>query len=344
MRQYFRGIMKPAIFHGIAKKPPFFEGWYYKIVSPDEKSLYAVIPGVSLSPDPEDSHAFIQFFDGRSGRVEYIRFPLEDFRADRKILDIRIGDNRFKTDVMELNLAPPNLEVRGRLEFSRLTPWPVTLRAPGIMGWYAWVPGMECFHGIISMDHSIHGRLQIDGRPRDFTNGRGYTEKDWGRSFPRAWIWSQTNHFSEPGTSLSASLAIIPWIRRPFPGFIVGFFHGGRLYRFATYTGARVEHLELDEKKIVWAVEDRDYRLEMQAGRRKGGSLHAPTTAGMKGRILESLDAGIEVRLQEKKKKSLLTVYEGLGRNAGLESGGDLDALIDLWSRRAANSDSSIRI
>lgn len=341
MRQYFRGIMNPSLYHGKGRKPPFFEGWYYKIVSPDEKSIFAVIPGVSISPDPEDSHAFIQFFDGRSGRVEYMRFPLEDFHADRKILDIHIGKNRFKENLMELDLASSGLKVRGRLEFSRLTPWPVTLRSPGIMGWYAWVPGMECFHGIISMDHIIRGRLSINEENKDFFNGRGYTEKDWGRSFPKAWIWSQTNHFSEPGISLFASLAVIPWIRRPFPGFIVGFLYQGHLYRFATYTGARVEHLDLTEEKVSWAVGDRNYRLEMHAWRRNGGSLHAPTTTGMKGRILESLDARIEVRLHEKKKKDLLPLFEGLGRNAGLESSGELDALIDMWRLSAANSDAS---
>ena len=36
--------------------------------------------------------------------------------------------------------------------------------------------------------------------------GRGYIEKDWGQAFPRAWIWTQSNHFGAdaPGTSLTA--------------------------------------------------------------------------------------------------------------------------------------------
>ena len=263
MRDYFRGIMNPSLYHGRGKKPPFFEGWYYKVISADEKSIIAVIPGISLSPDPRECQAFIQFFDGRSGRADYIRFGMEEFHADRNILNLFIGKNRFTADAMELDLSAPGLQVHGRLAFTGLTPWPVTLLAPGIMGWYAWIPGMECFHGVISLDHRISGQLSINGNKKDFSGGRGYTEKDWGRSFPRAWIWSQTNHFPHPETSLTASLAIIPWIRRPFPGFIVGFRHGGRLYRFATYTGARVEQLELTEDEVIWRVEDRDHRLEL---------------------------------------------------------------------------------
>jgi hypothetical protein len=33
------------MYHGHGKRPPFFEGWYYKLVSADETQRYAVIPG-----------------------------------------------------------------------------------------------------------------------------------------------------------------------------------------------------------------------------------------------------------------------------------------------------------
>ncbi|MCK7537696.1 MAG: tocopherol cyclase family protein [Marinilabiliales bacterium] len=29
----------------------------------------------------------------------------------------------------------------------------------------------------------------------DFSGGRGYIEKDWGHSFPSAYVWMQSNHF-----------------------------------------------------------------------------------------------------------------------------------------------------
>jgi len=73
--------------------------------------------------------------------------------------------------------------VRGSLCFSCINPWPVTLLSPGVMGWYAWVPFMECYHGVVSLDHTIEGILHVDvdGTAVDFGGGRGYTEKDWGR-------------------------------------------------------------------------------------------------------------------------------------------------------------------
>ena len=52
-----KGNLNPGSYHGTNKKPPFFEGWYYKLVSADEKQKIAIIPGVILG---KEAHAFIQ--------------------------------------------------------------------------------------------------------------------------------------------------------------------------------------------------------------------------------------------------------------------------------------------
>ena len=52
-----RTTLTPGMYHGFNKKPPFFEGWYYKLVSADERYKVAIIPGVILG---QDAHAFVQ--------------------------------------------------------------------------------------------------------------------------------------------------------------------------------------------------------------------------------------------------------------------------------------------
>jgi hypothetical protein len=199
------------------------------------------------------------------------------------------------------------------------------------MGWYAWVPFMECYHGVVSLDHGIQGQLRVNDQLIDFTGGRGYTEKDWGKSFPAAWVWYQTNHFDRPGTGLTASVAIIPWIRRSFPGFIIGFWHGGVLYRFATYSGARIERLDMTDRRVGWVVRDRRYRLEMEATRSEGGILQAPTTVDMGRRIAETLSATVAVELKALGGPQQASIFRGVGRHAGLEAVGDLDRLRSMW-------------
>jgi hypothetical protein len=177
----------------------------------------------------------------------------------------------------------------------------------------------------VSLDHALAGALEVNGQHIDLDGGRGYIEKDWGRSFPSGWVWFQSNHFEQPATCITASIAMIPWIGQSFRGFIVGFWHGGALYRFATYTGAVTEKLEIAEREVRWAIRDRRYRLELSAQRAQAGVILGPTTLEMGKRVPESLQAVVRVRLFTHDGR---TIFEGAGRNAGLEVAGDLHRLL----------------
>jgi hypothetical protein len=180
---------------------------------------------------------------------------------------------------------------------------------------------------VVSLDHAIEGRLTINRMSVEFTHGRGYIEKDWGRAFPSAYIWFQTNHFQEPATSLTASVATIPLPGWSFRGHIVGLYHLGTLHRFATYTGSRVEKLTVSDRTITWVVRDGTQRLEMQATRAEGGLLQAPTTVEMGRRISETLDATVEARLVRLQGGERV-VFHGTGLYAGLEVVGHMGELV----------------
>lgn len=316
-------VLHPAGFHGQNKTRNFFEGWYIKLVSADQQHRLAVIPGVFLGPTGQ-GEAFVQILDGISGDAQFHSFPLGEFAASPTDFDVRVGANRFTTRGIELDLP----EVSGRVTFSSpMQPWPVTWRTPGIMGWYAWVPTMECYHGLLSFDHQLDGVLDGVGGAYDFRNGRGYVEKDWGQAFPSAYVWMQTNHFDTPHTSLSASIANIPWRRSSFRGFIVGLYRNGSLTQFATYTGAKTQSLEVDDDEVRWELVSKNGdRLFLTADRPAGGLLHAPVRTQMHRRVEETLDATISVTMTD---KAGAVLFDDVGRCGGLEVHGDLSSLID---------------
>ena len=312
------------MYHGHGLTHNFFEGWYFKIADAAQQQVWAVIPGVFLasSSQPEqESHAFVQTLNGRTGETHYHRYPLSDFSAAPDAFDVRIGPNHFNARALSLDIAEAGQSLRGELHFDGTVPWPVTLTSPGIMGPYALAPFMECYHGVVSLDHGVSGALAINGQTADFAGGRGYIEKDWGQAFPRGWIWMQTNHFDLPGTCFTASVAHIPWLGAAFRGFLAGLWHEGRLYRWATYTGAAMVRLTLTDTRVYWHLHDSRYGLEIEAKRNEGGLLHAPFRTAMLQRVLESLTAEVWVRLSER--ASGHEIFSGTGRHAGLEVGGD---------------------
>jgi hypothetical protein len=218
-------------------------------------------------------------------------------------------------------------QISGNLSFDNQVPWPVRFHSPGAMGWFAWVPFMECYHGILSMDHFIEGQLIYEGKSLDFSGGRGYMEKDWGKRFPSAWIWGQCNHFPQTGVSVTFSVAVIPWLGQSFCGFIIGFLHQGMLHRFTTYLNSRIEDLVYNDKEISLVVRNKSHRLHIHALRSKGGILQAPTLKEMDRRIIETINSRVGVRFET---KSGQLIYQGLGQHAGLEVVGDLEKLLSM--------------
>jgi len=325
-----RQTLRPEAFHGRGVRGGFFEGWYVKVVNADQSSRWAFIPGVFRGEDSgsRTDEAFVQVLDGVSGRSEYHRYATEDFWAATDRFDVRVGPHRFTDRGIEVNFEHLQADIAYT---SALDPWPVTLRRPGIMGPYAWVPMMECYHGVVSFGHGLSGDLVLDGDAVSMTGGHGYIEKDWGRAFPAGYVWMHSAHFVDaPGTTLVASVAIIPWVRSTFRGYIVGLRTPDRLRTWATYNGSKEVDLRIDDSHVSWALEGPDGRLELRAERRRGGLLHAPIRTRMHERVEETLDAVIEVTLIDPDGSVVLGT---LATSAGLEVHGDLDRLLAVGTR-----------
>ena len=93
--QKIRGIWNPELYHGWGKEKRFFEGWYYKIVSKDEKSAFAFIPGIAMDENG-NKQAFIQILDGKCSTSEYVKFPFNSFKASPKRYEIEIDKNLWR--------------------------------------------------------------------------------------------------------------------------------------------------------------------------------------------------------------------------------------------------------
>jgi tocopherol cyclase len=326
MRYTLKRFTNPIHFQGSFKRRRYFEGWYFKHVTADRGAVFAFIPGISLSP--RGSTAFVQLIDGATGRTRWFPYPLDAFSYSRDEFGISVGENRFSLRGIDVQLGDGEGEVEAHLAYSGITPLPFSLGSPGIMGPYAYIPFMECYHGVGSLDHRVDGDVRIGDRRFDFTAGRGYLEKDWGRSMPLAWIWAQANGFAGPGSCILFSLARIPWLGRTFSGFFALLAEGkgaGRgvtaaIHRFATYTGARVSSAELRGRDLFVTIRDRRRVLHLHVERSHEGTLLAPVDGAMERRIAESIDARIGVRLEDTSGRIL---FEGSGGSAGLEIVGD---------------------
>lgn len=309
-------IWRPEIYQGDKRKKHYFEGWYFKLIDKSRKTVIAIIPGISFGKNKLDSHSFIQYIDAVKGKTEYYWFPFEDFSADKKSFDIRIGPNYFSDHYIRIDLNNETTRIAGELNFDKILKYPKSFFHPGIMGPFSFMPGMECYHGIVNISHRIGGALYINDAEIDLTGGEGYIEKDWGKSFPESWIWLQANHFDQRSASFMFSVARIPWLGRSFTGLISFLKTENGFYNFSTYNGSKIKHLKIDDHTVDVCIRKNGFTLEFTATYGQGGILKAPKNGLMKREIEESITAEIALRLADPKDHP---IFEGTSRWVGME-------------------------
>lgn len=314
------------MFQGNNREKQYFEGWYFKMVSEDSESILSFIPGISLSSNGLDKHAFIQVIDGKTAQTLYYTFPIEDFYYSPEKFEISIGKNFFSNEKIVINLEDENTSLQGEVHFKSSLVLPANkFMNAGIMGWYRFVPFMQCYHGVVSLTHELEDSILMNQKVIPFSRGKGYIEKDWGTSMPSAWIWIQSNNFNHRNASFMLSVATIPWLGGTFTGFLGFFTKDSTIYRFATYTRASLQVFIHNANSLSISISDKKFTYHIEALRLRSGLLKAPVNGSMDRRIAESIDAGIKLKILDAKGQ---IIFNDSTRIAGLEMVGDLEKLI----------------
>lgn len=322
---WFKKKEHTAYFQGNKKKENYFEGWYFKMVSKNGAAILSVIPGISLPKEGEKPHAFIQIINGLTAETYYYTFSIEEFYFSKKAFAVRIGDNYFSEKQLILNIEKGDSSVNGSVIMTNQIPYAYKKRKPAIMGWYRFVPFMECYHGVVSLNHQLSGRIILYNKVHDFSEGKGYIEKDWGTSMPKAWIWLQSNTFTNINSSLMLSVADIPWLGKSFTGFLGFFYTNNRVYRFATYANSELNILPSTDNTLTIEIQNTKERFVLEIKNGNAGILKAPVAGSMDRRIAESVDAKLKITMFNEDNEIILIDSSEI---AGLEAVGDIRSLI----------------
>jgi len=94
-----------------------------------------------------------------------------------------------------------------------------------------------------------------------------------------------------------------------------------KFYTFATYNGSSIRLLQYSKDGVHVVLENKNHKITITANHQTSAMLLSPIFGAMDGRISESIDAIINVKLQKKVKNNNKEelIYEGAGYNGGLE-------------------------
>lgn len=279
-------------------KQCFFEGWYFWHQWADH--TMAFIPAHHRDGNGKLTASLQVITETGSG---CLNIPIETFRVERSPLRVWAGESVFSPEGCCLNCTLGGERLSGVLRYG-----PAASPKYDIMGPFRFVPGLQCRHGVWSLDHTVEGTLTLGGR-RMQVRGRGYVEGDRGLSFPKRYLWT---HCVFPGGSLMLSVADVPLGPGMFIGCVGFVWLNGRELRLATYRGLRV----LSAGGAGAVVRQGPWQLEAALLEGRPQPLRAPELGRMGRTIHESAACRVQFRLT----KDGAPVLDFVSDRAGFEA------------------------
>lgn len=272
----------------------YFEGWYLKQQS--ETDSLALIPSCHYDGAGRATGSLQVITSEWSRQVSFATF-----RYRREEGQFVLGDSWFSQRGCVLNLRTPELTLSGALQYG-----PVTRPPQDVMGPLRFVPFLQCRHSVFSLYHSVTGCVTVNGAQMAFDGAIGYMEGDRGHSFPRRYLWTQC---SWEKNCIMLSVAEVPLLGMTMTGCIGLVRLEGKLYRLATYLGAKVA------------------QVGENGGEIRQGRLHLKVTAlDCRSQPLAAPQRGTMVR----------TIHESLTCTARYQLWSDGQPLLDWTSDRAS--------
>lgn len=258
----------------------YFYGWYFKCEA--REGTLALIPAMHRAG--RERSASLQLITAAG--AHNVPFDFADFRKKEGDFGVLLGENRFLREGIDVNVKTDALSLSGAVRFGEFLPI-----SGDIMGPFRFVPFLQCRHSVVSMRHTLAGKLTVNGSVFHFDGGSGYIEGDRGRSFPREYLWTQT--FFEGG-SLMLSVADIPFGAFRFTGVIGVVMIGKKEYRIATYRGAKAVKIAGGEA----VIRQGDYTFTARLAEKRAHPLLAPVGGEMCRTIHESASCRAAYRLE----------------------------------------------
>ncbi len=287
-------------FDGIAD--PFYEGWYHKVALADREEAFFFIYGV-VNPrvgSAYPSEAFV--YCGRASTLDtvYRSFPVEQYSAADDFRDVRIGvGNRATALRFAGQLQEGGHSCRWDVDLEEGVAWTET------MGWLTGEKNLETSWTVGTITARAAGTIEFDGEVLRFEEGLGYGDHNWGRVFPRQWIWMQANTFDEAGTALALSGGTVDMGGTEMEAYMIGLLRGGEMLTWRTQD---LDQITAEASAGSWQVsgENDRHRIEITGGCDAGTLFHllAPTEQGMQPRALESLLGLVQIKLEERASES----------------------------------------
>jgi len=278
--------------NGKVKSGDWFEWWYYKVVIPETDEAFLFTYGIVNPWDVDHSrpgtNAFVSVASYADNQLIEGKFPVTEFKARHNETFVEMGPNLATDRVLQGELqnqdgatARWNLKVERAWNFNAMG-WAMFIKSISNIFWYP-----------AQASARMTGWIDWGARHIEVRDAPAYQDRNWGKSFPRWWVWLVSNHFKDaPDTALAAGggqpRVFDRWER--VSGLCIGFKHKGKEHTFRIGTGDPMRFEIHFGKWNVRAWNKRGYKIEISAFAPKEKFIDLPFTTP-EGKVFHDYEA-----------------------------------------------------
>ncbi|MEA5418589.1 tocopherol cyclase family protein [Spirulina sp. CCNP1310] len=310
----------------------FFEGWYYRVTLPQLGESFAFMysiedpqggqahsGGAAQILGPGDRYLWRTLPDVVGFSAAADRLELSHYRRDRRWEGYTATEDHHQGYIRD---PATGFYCRWDYQIQPLYGWgnphePQQATA----GWLSHLPIFDPGWQILMAHGLANGVINWNGQEYYLEQAPAYSEKNWGRSFPKAWFWLNCNSFTdEPDLALTAGGGKRQVLITEETVALIGIHYRGQFYEFAPWNS-----------RVTWAIapwgrwemraEGDRYHVELVGTTTHPGTpLRAPTHDGLTFCCRDTMRGEIALKLSHNNGEEICTAHSTTG---GLEVGGE---------------------
>ena len=320
-----------------------FEGWYYRVTEPESGESWVIITAFWLT-DQGIGRSFIELIQGSTGATYKRVFEDVDVKRYQESLgefSLKIGEVYFSADqVSGRFIDDQGAEINLELNIDACAFWgaPDDERNRWTMGWATEVVGPPLKWHVHHLKGEAHGAILISRSGEeelraDFSGAPVHQEKNWGRAFPKRWVWMQSNVFEgRPDVAFAAAGGPVFGFNLSPSGYMMGLRWRDEFFTWRTQDGHSFKEVDfrLDHERglAVWTMRAESIRYRADVTITGAISelipVDVPAEEGLVFGALEHLSADLSIEMYTRRGLGWQFLERVTSSHAAVEAGGEL--------------------
>lgn len=296
-----------------------FISWYYNFIDKRKEKVVELTIVKYFESGHEQHYLFIEC--NEKAISKQVILTNNQIKWEKQAI---IYDNcHFTREEIEINLEEEDLCIKGQVAFKGKRGTNRSKWQAGIMGPFRYLPFLQSYHDVISLGHELVGSLTINGEEIQLNDGKGYMEIEWGKEYPKVWIWSQCNHFKENDVSLMVGVTRMPILWEYYTSFAVPVYYKGQLVVFSNYNGGQIAKLYRYKSYVHLIITQKSKMLDLKIY----GEDDVEHTSARGSHMIRDVYSCQKAKMEIKMTQSNKVILEDVGYCCQLEMGGNTSKL-----------------